>query len=630
MKKLNYFTAILAFLALFSSCDENNMEINDPSADSQPTFSQSVANLPAPSPTNKDIQFGLSTEFDGNSYQSDVGMDKNGNIVEVHQSRSSYTIWYHTGKIKGNHIEWSSSRKYDTGRVPSVDLNDNGTVVEVHKTSSIFTNSLWYRVGRFSGNSVQWGDSHKYDSGSDPVVSVNNSGDVVEVHKSQSNLGLWARSGKVNTGNGTISWNRNSKYDTGKNPSIAVNDNGLVVEVHESETKGTLYYHIGRLSSSDISWGPSRFYQTGSSPSVALLNDGTLVETHRSEGLKNSLWRMVGKVNGDAIEWTSGSEYFDDGQNPSVAFNGEYAVQTHQSQDLAGGIWASAGLFTDHGNWMRDLLPIIGGRTLGQVVMPGSHDAGMYETSLGQTQDKNLYEQLKAGVRFFDLRPNADMEIYHGPVTGPSVDATLNDVRKFMDEGAQELVILKFSHFKDFNGNVYANLKAKIKSALSPYFFEKPTGARLADLTMNDFLEEGGKVLILCDGNFSIDAPETGIYTYRDWQSGDPQAGDLVVFDRYSNTTDYNAMKNDQLAKFRDYNGRSQNGKADCDMFLLSWTLTPVTYVWGYSRPANANLAVEMDKIQPNANGFIPNILYTDFVQLSKATDASILLNKRL
>lgn len=66
------------------------------------------------------------------------------------------------------------------------------------------------------------------------------------------------------------------------------------------------------------------------------------------------------------------------------------------------------------GNWMSQLREVIGGRKLNQIVVPGTHDAGMSKisqamVSIGsetntQTQALNVYDQLRAGSRWFELR----------------------------------------------------------------------------------------------------------------------------------------------------------------------------------------------------------------------------------
>ncbi|MFA8300843.1 MAG: phosphatidylinositol-specific phospholipase C domain-containing protein [Hyphomicrobiales bacterium] len=620
---LNRYILFLSILSVISmSCRKSEI----PSGNNNHVVQKTVAN-----PTEyKDVQFGLSTFYD-NGNSTDVAMNKYNRIVEVHKSQGANTIWYRVGNLYRNHINWGSSKQYDTGISPTVAANDNNVVVEIHKSHSWFSSGLWYHVGTLYSSSVVFGGSHKFDSGSDPCVALNNNNVVVEVHKSQGNYGLWYHVGIVNPTTKTISWGKSYKYDNGgMNPSIAINNNNIAVEVHQAPTSGRVWYRVGRIDtrSKTINWSNSVNYQSGAQPDVTLLDDGTVIEVHASEGLNDNLWRMMGKVNGNRIDWTSVGEYFDDGTNPSVTANNISAVQTHDGEGLSTGLFASSSLITDHSNWMHNIMGHIGNKPLNDIVVPGSHDAAMYDLSFGQTQDHNIYNQLKGGVRYFDLRPNGNLNMYHGPVTGPHVDAILSNVKSFMDEGRNELVMLKFSHFKDFNSEVYKSLVNKIKNKLGDYLYVNNTGKRLGDITMNEYLNDGGKVLIFMDGSFPVTYREDGIYVYRDNYNSVCTDGDIVLYDSYSDMKNYESMRDDQLQKFQRFNGVANDGST-ADMFLLSWTVTPITGVWLFCKGANANLMYEMNKIQRNRYGKIPNILYVDFYEYARVTDASIIMNKR-
>src|SRR5260370_23602950 len=121
---------------------------------------------------------------------------------------------------------------------------------------------------------------------------------------------------------------------------------------------------------------------------------------------------------------------------------------------------------------MRDQLLRLADRTLRELVIPGSHDAAMYGDgffeSLGETQDENFDGQLTGGIRYFDVRPlfvpslipgtrlpdpdgDGVINLHHGVIVGPELQEVLDDVRRFMsEEGRQELVVLKFSHYGSF------------------------------------------------------------------------------------------------------------------------------------------------------------------------------------
>lgn len=622
---MGYMLLAAIILLPLSSCRKN---FEEPSISHPIAHEENYKNT-AVAPGYNDVQFGLGMQYD-NGDHTGVAMNSSNQLIEVHKSQSYNELWYKTGYVKDGAINWNTSVKYDKGTVPSVGMNDGNVVVEVHASNSPLSFGIFYHVGHHNGNSVSWGGSKKYDNGAEPDVAVNNNNVVVEVHKSQSNFGLFYHVGIVNPSNNTISWGKGAKYDGGgMHPAIALNNNNQVVEVHQAPTSGHLWYRVGTVNvqNKSINWGPSRDYQTGSNPSLTLLDNGYVVEAHTSEGLKDKLWSMVGQISGNAINWYRSSDKYDAGYNVSVAGNNKVIVQTHDSKTKSG-LWASSTLLTDRTNWMYNSMGAISQKMLKEIVLPGSHDAGMYELSLGETQDLNIYGQLRAGTRFFDLRPDGDLHIYHGPIGGPSVDYVLSNVKQYMDEGHHELVMLKFSHFKDFNSSVYASLVEKIKQYLGPYLYVNQTGKRLAERTMQELVGDSGHVLILMDGGYPKSQHNDGIYVYRDNYSGSCADGDIVLYDEYSNTLDFEFMKNDQLNKFYKFNGVAKDG-SPADMFLLSWTVTPVTDVALFSKTANSLLPAFMQNINPNQYGKVPNILYVDFCELSKATDISITLNER-
>ncbi len=576
----------------------------------------------------KDVNFGLALQYDKGAATS-VDINDSNVVVEVHQSEAHGTLWYHVGRLDGNTITWGTSRKYDNGITPTVALNDQGSVVEVHRTQNSLSRSLWYRVGRVnpSGLSIIWGESTHFDDGMNPSVALNNEGVAVEVHETSSaiNNKLWYRVGRLE-GN-TLQWGPSRDYDEGRTPSVALNNNGLAVEVHKSQGHDTLWYRVGRVNGDRIDWGSSHKYQNGAQPAVALTDDGFVIEVHKSQAA-GTLWRLVGQVDGNQIRWSGDATQFDDGMTPAVAANGTWAVHTHKSETQPT-LWFSTSLITDRANWMGNRYGTLKDKPLKQLVLPASHDASMYTGDiLGRTQNLSLYEQLCHGQRYFDLRPDKNLNIVHGVVKGPRVQEVLNDVKKFMQEGHRELVILKFSHYDGFTQDIYRRLVKMLQDSLGAWLLQKTWSGRLADAPLQTLIGNGGKVLVVCDGEYPVNIPTQGIYVYRDWDSNNPHEGDLTVYDQYSNTVFYERMSADQLAKFEAFNGKCKNdSKVPCDLFLLSWTLTPPTGVSAVSKSANRNLGQAMSSVKTNSQGFIPNLLYVDYCQFARATDVAIMEN---
>ena len=361
------------------------------------------------------------------------------------------------------------------------------------------------------------------------------------------------------------------------------------------------------------------------------------------------MWQNTGTISGNSIVWNGSTSSYDNGVATSVALSDEIlgVSKAVQSNVNANGTLAdSASLLIDRSSWMENSMGRIGGKTLGQITMPGSHDAGMYSSSgisvLAEAQDLTINQQLYAGVRYFDLRPHwtgSDLEIYHGPIYVESVQTVLNDVQAFMATNRKELVILKVSHFDSFDtgsdgtiytGEAYSTLTSWIQARIGTWLYTSlPEGARLGNIQLEKFLGSGGKVLVVIDEAPQVANNTTGIWTYRDWDSGDPQNGDLVVFDEYSNVTEFTNMENDQFAKFNAYNGYAQNNPSvPVDMFLLSWTLTPPVDVWFTVTAPDSSLGMEVNDVPiPNSNGKVINILYTDYSEYSRSTDTSVYLN---
>ncbi|MEI5906326.1 hypothetical protein WAK64_04570 [Bacillus spongiae] len=228
---------------------------------------------------------------DGKNFSVDV--NNNGQVVEVHESESGGELYVKTGSIKSNGtIEWNGARRYENGgKNPSAALLDDGTVIATHQSESSISPNLYSYVGKIEGTTVEWNDGDnsgdRYDSGKNTTIDVTNDGVVVETHENQSGGNLYIRTGQVV--GGAINWNSSRKYDNGKRSSIAVNDDGDVVETHENESGGTLYKYTGRINNSGtkVNWDQGDFngdrYDSGSNSSVTLANDGTIIEAHENQ-----------------------------------------------------------------------------------------------------------------------------------------------------------------------------------------------------------------------------------------------------------------------------------------------------------------------------------------------------------
>ncbi|MBF7141406.1 MULTISPECIES: phosphatidylinositol-specific phospholipase C domain-containing protein [Pseudomonas] len=263
-------------------------------------------------------------------------------------------------------------------------------------------------------------------------------------------------------------------------------------------------------------------------------------------------------------------------------------------------------------DWMEDFQD----KKLGYLTLPGSHDSGMSETShctfpivvpsYTKTQDFSVETQLIHGVRYFDLRIDYDHDklvTYHreGPwgCNGEGLVKILASVSLFLFNHPTETVILKFSHIRDYEDHYEEDTKRRISELVSTYF---RGSAYVTSLPNPNILERtvgelAGKAVYVYDYDEYID-PSIGNFRYGE------NSGHFKVYDVYSNASSYEAMKADQLSKWKQYN-KPGEGR----LFLLSWTLTPISQE---SRAANEKLKEVLSQEVPSRSR--PGIVYMDFV----------------
>lgn len=121
-----------------------------------------------------------------------------------------------------------------------------------------------------------------------------------------------------------------------------------------------------------------------------------------------------------------------------------------------------------------------------------------------------------------------------------------------------------------------------------------------------------GKLILVFDYSDYI-APSTGRFRYMDGSSASPNAN-LTVYDSYSETADYDAMKAGQLNEWQHHRLGEKNYA-----FLLSWTLTssnpPISpSIESLANKANSHIASVLNAqiVGKKWNG--PNFVYMDFL----------------
>lgn len=140
-------------------------------------------------------------------------------------------------------------------------------------------------------------------------------------------------------------------------------------------------------------------------------------------------------------------------------------------------------------HWMKDNWDYIKDKKLGQLVIPGTHDSGTYQLAWGtggdtaKTQINSIGDQLKDGIRYFDLRVR---EAHHRNCADPSVwwlfhtwdsyrlQVALDEIVSFLTKpgNENEVIILDFQEtdIELYNDERARNtLLGMIQDKLKPY-----------------------------------------------------------------------------------------------------------------------------------------------------------------
>lgn len=302
------------------------------------------------------------------------------------------------------------------------------------------------------------------------------------------------------------------------------------------------------------------------------------------------------------------------------------------------------------GNWMRSIYPIIKDRSIQHLVMPGTHDSGMSTISnkirsLGsaantQTQGISIYDQLRAGARWFDLRvgtvhsdkgssfwvlhvndPRADIAIGN---SGVSLDDVVADINRFTDENPGEVFFFSLRYLVGIreqprNGPIYwdknlveqffSKLRAvknrcpdldpgvKFNKQKASYFMDRNDGRGCAVFMLSDRLE----------GEVPQDSVSDGIY----------QGSRMDVWDNWSNRGETEAVAKDQAAK---WNTVGRGNGSDNDKFLIGqWIVSAdifKTTAVGIERIAVllANAALYWKGVNNMSPEHWPNVMLVDYI----------------
>lgn len=326
-------------------------------------------------------------------------------------------------------------------------------------------------------------------------------------------------------------------------------------------------------------------------------------------------------------------------------------------------------------NWMSKLPD---SKRLNEIIMPGSHDAGMSQCdypasiffltkkeeraaqeNITVTQKYNIFFQLSSGARYFDIRlqwRNNDLRTYHREsvlgidfgCNGETFTQIMLSTIYFLDQNPTETVILKLS-FKREDALALNQTKFFLETFVAVHkdrtYVTTTPQENLAKVPLEDL--RGKIVFIIDDAPSMIDSTQ-GRHFYRDaavYEEPVPSikicynalyiphynGATLSVFDVYSNSEDTARVIDDQTNYLYKTAGLRQPY-----LFLYSWTRTPsITITNAFEKvPKAANNEFSIEKLAnewpfgvnlylPNMlhalykDGFnMPNIVYYDYIDV--------------
>ncbi|CDL81874.1 hypothetical protein [Xenorhabdus cabanillasii] len=257
---------------------------------------------------------------------------------------------------------------------------------------------------------------------------------------------------------------------------------------------------------------------------------------------------------------------------------------------LIGDVDSYIGPYIDGWSWMRDYRNILGNYPISKLCIPGSHDAGMSVMTSSTTfvrecntltQSNDIFEQLRFGIRYFDIRPvlkdgnfftghyREILFVWEG-ANGESIDSMISSINYFTRMNS-ELVIIRLDHSLDldvgfwekdhpFYQEQWDNLFKKLSQINNLYFHDN--NRKILDLTFDELTDNGTHSAVL----IFVENKKTNVDLQEYHNKGFYYLNELNMYHKYSNKNTVFQMASDQFAKMEKY--------SPTHYFELSWILT--------------------------------------------------------
>ena len=293
---------------------------------------------------------------------------------------------------------------------------------------------------------------------------------------------------------------------------------------------------------------------------------------------------------------------------------------------LEGKLMVSSLMNYQPAKWMEQMIgPAGSSKTLKDIVIPGSHDAGMSVLTAtgGQqkgtindcntlTQKLNIAQQLNAGIRMFDFRAGTYNKLLYtkhassdcmedalGGGYGERLFSVASAIKQFLSTNREEIVLATFSHFCE-KETPLQTLKDSLIQWIGPDLIYTATKNAYDQVPLSKL---AGKVIL------SFEVPLNPDNRFPTCSIADQSAAFINFRRAYAATNNLNNLLDKEKAFFTALS--SDSALAQNDMIRLDWQLTQSND----EAPVICN-EFEDDKINPIVNGVL---LLTNVIRKNKS-----------
>lgn len=299
-----------------------------------------------------------------------------------------------------------------------------------------------------------------------------------------------------------------------------------------------------------------------------------------------------------------------------------------------------------HPDWMGNLVQSVPDITVGDIVIPGTHDSASYSipsynlfSAVGRTQNVSVLEQLHRGTRFLDLRiaqSGKDVYCFHGCMKCCKFSRILDDIALFFNDFPGEFLIIKVvaEYGRPFDAKTKKKALDMIQETLGKKLFDGSSVGDLLKTPLKDLTTKGTQACVVLHSRIYKDFSVGGVEYGPEKVAKEYSCfnGDAWMEDKWYNTTDskYLLECNLEEVKAAGDQGKLLNNQfvltpgigsaGDILKLLLGWTsLQPVYLANDLYRPQKRHGAPVLHEFFAQNPDEKWNLVSMDFVDLTPA-----------